>query len=156
MEAFVGTRVTEKLWPEGLGVATFGLCLLGAAAADTALKERTAGKLICQNTCTVGTLVGSIVAIAKNWNPEFMTGMLYGSGVGVVINALRYLYERAAGAEVRTLGRDVLTLIPRRVGVTRAEIEGKGITYKIEGGKVLTLEGEKEVVVGRVATRGAL
>lgn len=156
MEAFVGARVTKKMWPEALGVGTFAMCLLGAAAADTALKERTGGKLICQNTCTVGTLIGSIVAIGKGWNPEFMTGMFYGSGVGVVINALRYLYEMAAGAEVRALGRDVLTLIPRRVGVTRAEIEGKGITYKIEGGKVLKLEGEREVVVGRVATRGAL
>lgn len=123
MAGWVGTRVTEAVWPEALGVLAYGGAELGAAAIDVGLTpEGQPVKAIAQNTVTGLAVIGSAVALGYGKATDFSKGLLFGSSVGVVLTLLRIAYERAtavpAGEQTRigALG----AMIPRQVGRIKA------------------------------------
>lgn len=158
-----GTRVREAVWPEGLGVITYGGAALAAAAIDVSLtKEGEPVKAIAQNSITGACVMGSAVAIGYGKAVDFSKGLLYGSAVGIVLNLLRIAYGYASAAPLaeRTKLSHVGALIPQKVGRVKAarkpgEIEGKGVTFVVEEGKVKLLSTGEEVKVPAGARVGA-
>lgn len=117
---FSSQRVMDAVWPEVTGVVAYGLGALGAAYVDTYMADEGApAGLMAQNVYTWGTLlaVGPFF-IGTGRNVDFGKGLMFGAGVGVLLNGMRYLYDKAqegvgtTGVKLNTLG----VLIPRAYG----------------------------------------
>lgn len=138
MAAFVGTRVQEAVWPEGLGVGAYAMSQLVAASIDGAIKDKIDYPIV-QTGTTVAALGIGIRNVGANVAPGFSTGLLYGAGVGLVVNLVRGLYELVRKEPVRTKLTDIAALVPRKVISLPAGNKGKEITFKLDRGKVLSL-----------------
>lgn len=112
---FEATRLRDAVWPEILGVGTYAVGELVAASIDSAMKD-TYTYPVAQTAITGICLVGGVVAIGYDAAPGFSTGLIYGSGIGMVVNLVRGLYEAATKQPVRVRPEDFPALMPRKVG----------------------------------------
>jgi len=152
MGAFVGTRVQEAVWPEGLGVGAYALSQLVAASVDGAIKDKIDYPITQTGTTALALGVG-IRNVGANVAPDFSKGLIYGAGVGLVVNLVRGLYELVRKEPVRTRLTDIAALVPRKVGVLPAGNKGGGVTFKLDKGTVLKLAGNSPGNVETEATK---
>lgn len=153
--AFRAERIREAIWPELLGVGTYAGAEIVAAAIDGA-RETKEGYPSAQTITTGVALIGGAVGLAYNWAPEFSKGLLYGSGVGMVLTGARLLYDWATRQPARIRGEDFPALIPRRVGaLSPGSPAGGGL--KLDTRRGLTVYTAPGVPVGAaVGGRGTL
>jgi hypothetical protein len=149
--AFEATRITEAVWPEALGVGTYAGAEIVAAAIDKA-SEAKPGYPSAQTIATVLALGGGIVGVAYNWAPGFSKGLLYGAGVGLVLNGARILYDTVTKQPARMRPADFAALIPRKVGALSKEGGGGGLPL---GGGLKLREMTLYAPPGEVGTIGA-
>lgn len=153
---FQMAKVGEAIWPEVAGVATYGAAEIAGAYGDSRLSSTVPW---IQTGITVVTLVGSAYLIGTGKVVGFAKGLLYGSGVGLILNLVTLLWQKATGQSTGLRGGDVAALIPKAL-----TSRGGGLQFKLEAGKTLSLGGGgssgqgqtfQPAVVG-VATRGML
>ena len=114
---FTASRVMDAIWPEGMGVLTYvgGAVVMAALDASRAKVGEPAPTPWAQNIFTGGALIGGILGIGYNKAPQFCTGLVYGSGVGIMANSVRVIYDRVTGQPQRIKASDVMALVPRRM-----------------------------------------
>ena len=117
--AFEATRVRDALWPEALGVGTYVVAELVGASVDSRMKWMN-GYPVVQTGITAIALVGGIAMVGFNKAPGFSKGLVYGAGIGLVVNLVSGLYQAATKQSTKLRLSDVAALVPRRVGALPA------------------------------------
>lgn len=108
MASFNTQAVTKALWPEVTGVIAYGTGVLGAAWADTYFNKGT----LIQQSVTYGSLIAGIGLVGMGRNVDFGKGLIFGSGVGLLLQLMQTFYNSilpAAAVAKPTMG----ALIPR-------------------------------------------
>jgi len=147
--------IQEALWPEALGVGTYGVGMLVAASIDTAMREQGNYQApVAQNIVTYGSLVGGVLGVGYNKAKGFSKGLMYASAVGIVLRSLATLWEAARREPARARLADVGALIPRRVGsASRPAAGGRGLSL---GGRVALQPAGQSPRLGHQSPRMAL
>jgi hypothetical protein len=113
---FSTQAVTEAVWPELTGVLAYGIGALGSSWVDGYMAdEGGAPGLMAQNIWTFGSLAGGAYLIGSRKNVDFGKGLVFGSGVGVLLNTMRMIYEKAQ-AQIPIDPVKLGALVPRSFG----------------------------------------
>lgn len=141
---FVGTRVTQAIWPELTGVVTYAGAALVGAAIDAQRAEPGAPIPfpLAQTLVSAGALGGGIYGIGSGKAVDFSTGLLFGAGVGLTINLIHSVYDRVSGQARVMRMSDVAALVPRTVAARRLPSPRPGAL------EALGLRGKQAALVG--------
>lgn len=98
-------RIMDAVWPEVLGIGTYVGAEIVAASVDASLAEKAReqgkepGTPWAQTALTWVSLLGGAMGLGFVAAPEFSKGLFYASGITVIGNATRTLYQKVAKPE---------------------------------------------------------
>ncbi len=147
--AFQAERVKEAVYPEIFGIGSYVVAELVGAAVDSRLKWMN-GYPVFQTGITAVALMGGLAMVGYDKAPGFSKGLVYGSGVGLIVNLVSGLYQAATKQPAKLKLSDVAALVPRRVGALPA---GGGGSLKLPPGvKIVPITSQEGVAVSERGT----
>jgi len=147
--AFEMTRVQEEIWPQAGGAIAVLSAEMLAGMMDTKHPDNFP---TFQSMVTGVAIVGSLAGIGFNKARKFCTGALWGVGIGILLNLVKYIYNAVTKVSARMRLSDVGALVAPRVvgslaaGNKKALGEGQGLKVKI--GSEIQIAGKEKVGVG--------
>jgi hypothetical protein len=147
--AFEMARVQEEIWPQAGGAIT----VLGAEMLAGVFDTKHPNNFpTFQSMVTGVAIVGSLAGIGFNKARKFCTGALWGVGIGILLNLVKYIYNAVTKSTVRARLSDIGALVAPRVvgslaaGDKKALKEGQGL--KVTIGSEIQVAGKEKVGVG--------
>ena len=90
------SAVQKEIWPEVTGILAYGIGELGMVYVDSYLAEDgVAPGILAQQIFTGASFLGGAFLIGSRKNVDFGKGLMFGSGVGLLLNTMYWLVAKA-------------------------------------------------------------